>query len=338
MKGAIFKEIHHTIVTDELEKPSIQSDEVLIKVKFVGICGSDVENYHTGKMGLSDKIIGHEFSGEVVEVGSAVRKIKLGTRVTANPGIACGECYWCLHALENMCKLQNYSLGTTEHGAMREYVNVKAERLHILPDKVSYEEGATVEPLAVAVYAVQESGLKLGDTAAVFGAGSIGLMVLQVLKVVGASYIYVIEPVESKKKRALKLGADKVLDPKSWAKIIRMTDRVGPDHVFDCVGIPQTIMNSIALVKRGGHITMIGLHAGSFEMRGFMGLSLNNITMRGVYGYNQDTFKTSVRLFEQKKISIEDYVTNKISVYDVPAMFKKLANPPHEEIKVLVEF
>ncbi|MHA1488144.1 MAG: zinc-dependent alcohol dehydrogenase [Promethearchaeota archaeon] len=337
MKCAYYVKVGSIEIRDDLPKPTIKPDEVLIKVKYCGICGSGVESFKSGGLYLPGIIIGHEFTGEIVKVGENVKKWKIGNRVTANPNVPCFDCYWCLHHQENMCKYSNNALGTTQNGAMAEFINVRAERLHLLPESISFETGATVEPLAVAVYAVQESGLKVGDNAAVFGAGTIGLMTIQVLKAAGAKNIFVIEPVESKQKRALKLGADKVLIPKNWNKITRLTNRVGPDHVFDAVGIPETIMTSLQLVKRGGHVTMIGMHSAPFEMKNFLALTTGNITMRGVYAYNQDHFRTAISLLEQEKVNVEPMITKRIKLDDVPKAFELLSNPPHEEIKILVK-
>ncbi|MHA2131736.1 MAG: zinc-dependent alcohol dehydrogenase, partial [Promethearchaeota archaeon] len=207
-----------------------------------------------------------------------------------------------------------------------------------IPDNVSYENGATVEPLSIAVNAVQESGFKIGDNAAVIGAGPIGLMVIQVLKTSGVNKIYAIEPVESKQKKALELGADKVFKPNSWKKIVRSTNKIGPDHVYDCVGLSSTIITSLSLIKKGGTITLIGMHSKSFEINNVLLLTTNNITIKGVYGYTQDIFKTSISLLEQGKVSGEIIVTNQIKVEEVPQMFEKLANPPHDELKVIVDF
>jgi 2-desacetyl-2-hydroxyethyl bacteriochlorophyllide A dehydrogenase len=338
MKGVIFEGKHKISIKDDLTKPEINPDEVLIKVKKVGICGTDVGSYETGGPYLPMKIIGHEFSGEIVEVGEKVKKIKIGNRVTANPQIPCHECYYCLHHQENMCKLQNYSLGTTEHGAMRDFINVKAERVHILPDNVSFENGAIVEPLSIAINAVQESGFKLGDNAAVLGAGPIGLFVVQVLKTAGAKSIFVLEPVESKQKKALELGADKAFDPKAWNKIVRLTNKLGPDHVFDCVGLSSTVSTSLSLIKKGGCITLIGMHSSSFEINNALLFTTNNITLKGFFGYNQDTFQTAISLLEQGEVDGESVITNHIKIDDVPQIFDKLANPPHNELKVIVDF
>ena len=337
MKVAIFEGKEQIVIKDGA-KPEIKTDEVLIQVKKVGICGSDVGSYESGGPYLPGKIIGHEFSGELVEIGENVKKLKEGMKVTVNPQIPCHECYYCLHDQENMCKLQNYSLGTTEDGAMREFINVKAERVHVLPDNVTYEEGATVEPLSVAVYAVEQSGFQLGQNAAIIGAGPIGLMIIQVLRSAGANKIYVIEPVESKQKIAMEVGADKVFLPKAWNKIVRLTDRLGPDHVYECVGLSSTFTTSLQLIKKGGNVTLIGMHAKILEINNILLMTTNNISVRGVYGYNHDIFKTAINLYAQKKIIVDPLITNRIRLEQVPEMFKVLGNPPHEELKVIVDF
>ena len=337
MKVVVFEGKEQIVIKDGV-KPEIKSDEVLIQVKKVAICGSDVGSYESGGPYLPNKIIGHEFSGELVEIGEKVKKLKEGMKVTVNPQIPCHECYYCLHHQENMCKLQNFALGTSEDGAMREFINVKAERVHILPDNVSYEEGATVEPLSVAVYAVEQSGFRLGQNAAVIGAGPIGLMTIQVLRTAGANKIYVLEPVESKRKIAMELGADKAFLPKAWNKIVRLTDKLGPDHVYDCVGLSSTFTTALQLIKKGGNITLIGIHASTIEVNNILFMTTNNISVRGVYGYNQDIYKTAINLYTQKKIRVDPLITSRIRLEQVPEMFKVLANPPHEELKVIVEF
>lgn len=338
MKGVIFKGKRQISLRDDLTKPTINSNEVMLKVKKVGICGTDVGSYESGGPYIPGNVIGHEFSGEIVELGEKVKKLKIGNRVTVNPQIPCNNCYYCNHNQENMCKLQNYSLGTTENGAMQDFINVVAERVHLLPDSVTYECGAIVEPLSIAIHAVQKSNFKVGDSAAVIGTGPIGLFVIQVLRVCGAKKIFALEPVESKQIKALELGADKVFKPKLWNKIVRLTDKIGPDHVFDCVGESSTISTSLSLIKKGGLITLIGMHARSFEIKNALLMTTNNITIKGVYGYNQDVFQTALSLLEQKKINYEQLITDRIKIEAVPQIFEKLANPPHDELKIIVDF
>jgi len=338
LKGVVFEGKHKITIKDDFLKSEIKSDEVLIKVKKVGICGSDVGSYQTGLPNIPGNIIGHEFSGEIVEIGGKVKRLKIGNRITVNPQLPCNDCYYCNHNQENMCKLQNYALGTTEDGAMREFLNVKADRIHILPDNVSYEGGAIVEPLSIAIHAIQQSGFKIGDNAAVIGTGPIGLLIIQVLKVSGASKIFALEPVDSKQKKALELGADKVFKPNAWNKIRRLTNKIGPDQVYDCVGLSSTFTTSLSLIKKGGCITIIGMHDSSYEIKNAGLLIINSIIIKGTFGYNQDDYETAISLLEQKKINVESLITNRIKIDEVPQIFEKLGNPPHDELKVLVDF
>lgn len=162
-------------------------------------------------------------------------------------------------------------------------------------------------------------------------------MTLQALKAAGASDIFVLEPVEFKQKKALELGATEAFNPKYWNNIIRYTDKIGPDYIFDCVGNPDSLMTSLNLIKKGGKITLIGIHVESFEMKGLIRIPLRNITLRGIFGFTPDIFKASLKLIAENKVNGEAIVTNTIKIDEVPRMFEKLANPPHEEIKVLVE-
>ncbi len=336
MKGVFFKSKENLVVKEDLEKPSIAPTEVLIKVKYCGICGSDIESFKTGMLEKPGIVIGHEFSGEIVETGDNVKGWKIGDRVSANPTLPCGNCYWCKHSQENLCKWSS-ALGTTFNGAMAEYINVNAERLIKLPDIVSFEEGALLEPLAVALYAVEGSNFSVGENAVVIGAGSIGLSTIQILNAAGATDIFVLEPVESKQEISLDLGAAEVFHPRKWGKINRRTDRIGPQHIFDCVGIPESIETSLQLIKRGGMITVIGLHVDPFEIKGFISLMLKNITMRGVYGYVQDTFTTAMKLIKNHQIDVKPIISRKVGIASVPDIFKDLAERKHEDIKVLVE-
>ena len=336
MKGVFFEGKNNLLLKDDLPKPSIESDEVLLEVKYCGICGSDIESYDTGVLEIPGIIIGHEFSGIIAEVGQDVSSFQVGDRVTANPIVPCGKCYWCKHNQENLCKWTS-ALGTTFNGAMAEYINVKVERLIKLPDNISLQEGALFEPLAGALFAVESSGFKIGQTCTVIGAGSIGLLVIQVLNAAGASNIYVIEPVEAKQNLALKFGATDVYPPKKWSKINKLTNKIGPDYIFDCIGLPETIMTSINLAKRGGTIEIFGIHTEPFEMKGFMSVVLKSLIIKGVYGYPLDTFPKVLKLVQNNKIDLKSMISRIIPMNEVSAIFDELVNKKHDDIKVLVE-
>ncbi|MHA1147486.1 MAG: zinc-dependent alcohol dehydrogenase [Promethearchaeota archaeon] len=336
MKGILFVKAKEVQYKEDLPDPEIKPDEVLIKVKICGICGSDIESYETGKLEIPGIILGHEFSGEIAKLGENVKSFEIGDRVGANPILSCDNCYWCKQGQEHMCKWSS-GIGTTYNGAMAEYLVIKADNIYKLPDSVTFEMAAMLDPIAVGVYALQESSFKEGDNAVVIGAGTIGLFMIQVLKASRASKIFVLEPVKSKQEKAKAVGATQVFTPNQWSKIIRATKKIGPDFIFDCAGNPQTFMTSLQLIKKGGFISVIGIHVEKFEMKGFLQLMLKNITMRGMYAYDGGTFKTALTLLEKGKINMDPIITNRITLKEVPAMFEKLSNPPHEEIKVIIK-
>jgi threonine dehydrogenase-like Zn-dependent dehydrogenase len=337
MKGVAYEGVGKIVVKDDLPKPIINSDEILIKVKYCGICGSDVESFKKSGMYGSGIVIGHEVSGIIDELGEGVKKLKVGDKITINPNLPCYDCFWCNRNQENKCKFAPRAIGTLTDGAMVEFFKVNHERVHILPDSISLEEGALIEPLAVGIYSVQESGIRLGQSAAVFGAGTIGLMTILALKVAGASNIFVLDPVKSKQKMALELGATKAFNPQNFKKIQRFTEKIGPTHVFDCVGIKDTVSTSIELARRGGHITLIGMDPDIGVLKNFYGIAVKNITLRGIFGYNQDTFKTAIELLEQKRVNIKPLITKVIEIDEVPQVFENLAQQMHEDIKILVK-
>ncbi|MHA1785160.1 MAG: zinc-dependent alcohol dehydrogenase [Candidatus Helarchaeota archaeon] len=336
MKAVIFQEKGKVIIKD-IPKPKVKSDEVLIKIKYCGICGSDIESYESGALIPTGLVIGHEFSGEIMEIGEAVKKWKIGDRVTANPNIPCFKCYWCLKDQENMCKKSPHGIGLTVNGAMAEFIKVKDERLHDL-GTLSFEEGALIEPLAIVTFAVQQSGFKVGENAVVIGAGSIGLLLIQVLKAAGASDIFVIEPAELQQKKAMELGVTEVFNPDKWSKINKLTRKIGPDHIFDCVGVPRSFNDSLKIVRKGGHITIIGLHAEPFTMEAIMQLPMKNITIRGVFSYTQGTFRDAINLIKYHKLPVTSIITKKIPIDQAPEAFKTLSTPGNSQVKILVEF
>jgi 2-desacetyl-2-hydroxyethyl bacteriochlorophyllide A dehydrogenase len=335
MRGIFYEKPGQLYLRDDLPDPQINENEALIKVKNCGICGSDVSSYKMGGMSSQQIILGHEFSGKIVEIGNKVQNVKIGDRVTANPNIPCLECYYCKQGLETMCV--HNTKGVTFDGALAEYISVRADRIHILPDSISFEEGALIEPLSNAVYAVKTAHFRLGNNAVLFGGGTIGLMVTQVLKSAGASYIYIVEPIESKRKLALELGADYIFEPKKQKRIFRMTDKIGVDYIFDCVGIPNTIIDSLSLVKRGGVIMVIGMYIEPFEIKGWLQLTSKNLTLKGMYLADQNSFRTAIRLIEQKKVNVKKLITKKVTLEAVPEIYTHLSSGIHEDVKVIVK-
>jgi (R,R)-butanediol dehydrogenase/meso-butanediol dehydrogenase/diacetyl reductase len=233
----------------DLPEPVVAPDQVKIKVRWCGICGSDVHEYREGPTIISKKphpltgrsspiILGHEFSGDVVEVGGHIQRSHLGDRVTVNCLIYCGACPYCRAGEYNMC-LRLATVGLAWDGAFADYVVVPDYTVLKIPDPVTYEMASFAEPLAVAVRAVNRSRLKVGDTAVVIGAGPIGLLVLQVAKAAGSSQVFAVETIQVRRELAKQLGASEVFDPTGGDVGKEIAERIEGlrAHVaFECVG------------------------------------------------------------------------------------------------------
>ena len=246
--------------------PQISDTQVLVKVKACAICGSDVggSDSRNGRR-IPPIIMGHEASGVIVELGSAVKNWKVGQRVTFDSTEYCGECRFCRAGMINLCSNRKV-LGVScdeyrRHGAMAEYVAIEARTLYALPDSVSFAEAALVEPLSIGVHAAAISPIKMGDTVLINGAGTIGLMTLLAVKASGASRIIVADIQENKLALARAMGATDTVnnasaDVPEYCRSVTNGD--GVDLVFDAVGVEATVTAGIYSLRKGGCIVDIG--------------------------------------------------------------------------------
>ncbi|MBW2370252.1 MAG: alcohol dehydrogenase catalytic domain-containing protein, partial [Deltaproteobacteria bacterium] len=263
MKVAVLSEVGKLTI-EERPVPDIGPEEVLIKVEYCGICGSDIHAYKSGLLFPIGTVMGHEFTGVVEQVGKKVKSHYIGDPVIILPQAACRECDCCTRGLENLCHhVLDRDVGESPErdGAYAEYVRIPwpDEMLYKLPVGVSFEEGALVEPLAIGFHAVRQSRFKPGDNVVVLGAGPIGLSAVQFLKIGGAGKIIAVEVSAERGKAAERLGADVVLDPgeeknKLADKVTELTGGLGADVVFECAGVQAAFSGALDLVKHGGQI------------------------------------------------------------------------------------
>jgi L-iditol 2-dehydrogenase len=273
MKALLLTEYSKLEMAD-LPVPQPAAQEVLIRVEACGICGSDVHGYD-GSSGrrIPPLVMGHEAAGTIESVGSDVSNFHKGDRVTFDSTIYCGECEYCRKGLMNLCGHREVlGVSTPEFrraGAFADFVVVPARVLYALPAGVSFDEAAMVEPLSVAVHAVAVSDIAKGSTALVVGAGMIGLLVLQSLKVAGCSQIIVSDIDDTRLKLARDLGATATINAKTSdpvAEIKKLTNGAGVDVALEAVGSTPTIKAAIESVKRGGTVTLIGNIAPNVEI------------------------------------------------------------------------
>jgi len=265
MNALVLKE-YNKFVLEDVPLPDYGVNDVLVKVEACSICGSDVHGMDgsTGRR-IPPIIMGHEASGIIEKVGENVKGFKAGDRVTFDSTVYCGECYFCRRGEINLCdnrRVLGVSCGDYRmHGAFAEYVAVPYKILYPLPDQVSFERAAMVEPLSIAFHAVRRSPVGLNDTAVVVGTGMIGLLIIQLLKLAGCGNIIAVDMVKEKLEMAKKFGTDiglKADEVDVAAEVYKCTGNRGADVAFEVVGIGPTLLSAIASLKKGGSLTLVG--------------------------------------------------------------------------------
>lgn len=261
MKVAILSDVYK-IDIKEIEKPKIKENEVLIRVKSSGVCGSDLHAYRGHHPFRKPPVIlGHEVSGTVEEIGGMVDNIKIGDRVTVEPQLGCGECEYCFAGKYNLCiNRRAPGIGNWD-GSFAEYFVAPKRTVYKLTNKISYNEGALIEPLAVGVHAIRNADIKLGNTVAILGVGTIGLMSLIAAKNAGASRIYVSDLLDYNLAKAKELGADVIINTEddNIFKIVEKEDPNGVDKVIITAAFPIVWEEALQICKRNGRICIVGM-------------------------------------------------------------------------------
>jgi len=263
---ALVLEAYKRLVYQNVPEPRMGPEEVLIAVRACGICGSDVH----GLDGSTDRrrppiIMGHEAAGVICQAGSGVTDWKAGDRVTFDSTVYCGQCAFCRAGRINLCN-QRRVLGVScqdyrQHGAFAEMVAVPGRVLYRLPEGLSFEHAAMVEPVSIAVHAVRRASLALNDTAVVVGAGMIGLFIIQALRLAGCGKIIAVDIAAERLKLARELGAGEVIHSgakDALAQVLELTNGCGADAVFEAVGLGATVDLAVRAARKGGSVTLVG--------------------------------------------------------------------------------
>jgi (R,R)-butanediol dehydrogenase/meso-butanediol dehydrogenase/diacetyl reductase len=335
MKAAVFRGIGNVEVTDVAE-PEPGPGEVLIRVGYCGICGSDMEALDTG-MYEPGLIIGHEFAGTVAQVGPDVTGWREGDRVVVNSVIPCEECVPCREGRPDECDSLTM-IGVTHDGGMAEYMKVSARGLHRLPQGVTLRQGALVEPLAVALQGVERSRLKVGDYVLVMGAGPIGLFTLECALLAGARAVVVTEVDPTRAALADRLGASAVLDPirdHVGVALSGITEGQGPDVVYICTGEPDPYRDAVSLVRKGGQMMILGLCVEPVEAD-YMSVVLKELNVEGSLA-GRAQFATAIDFVAERKVDVEALITHEIALDEVVTRgFDLLDTPGSGAAKILV--
>lgn len=321
----------------DIPKPTPKRGEVVVKVKYAGICGSDLEFYKTG-LWPDHNVLGHEICGTIAELGPEVKKWQLGDRVSIDSTLECGKCYYCQKGQLNLC--DNYeAIGLGRNGGFAEYVKVPQRCLVSLPDAVPDKYGTVFDQIGTCLLALRESSFITGNSAVVLGLGTMGQFMLQCLKLAGARAIIVVEKNPYRLDIAKKFNPDLALGKLNFPKIKRFNKKgiVGTDFVFECSGVPVLVNAALDIVRKGGCIVQIGLWDTPLEIN-LLKYVMNQNRIQGIMGYLREDFEYATDLVARKLIDAEPIITKIISLDDiVEEGFKCGIDPETRDIKILVE-
>lgn len=324
----------------EVEEPIPKSNEVKIEVKAAGICGSDIHIYHdTTNISFKPPVImGHEFSGKIVDTGKNVMELKIGDRVTSETAAeVCGTCRYCRNGDYNLCP-SRLGIGYWINGAFTKYIVVPQERVHKLPENVNFMEAALLEPLACCVHEVSEkTRINAGDIVLITGPGTIGLLTLQVAKAEGATVI--ICGTSKDKKRldlAKTLGADMIVDVQSenLKKIIeKTTNGDGVDVVFECSGSAAAANLGLEILRKKGRYTQMGGFGSPIQID-FDKITYKEIQLTGSFSQKWSAWKRAIKLLSEKKVRTKPLITEILPITDWEKGFQE--HEEKKEIKIIL--
>jgi len=332
----------HDIRYQDVPTPKPRAGEVLVHVRAVSICGSDLAGYKAvSSMRAPGLIMGHEFSGEIAALGEGVANLKVGDRVGVVTNLYCGKCQDCKEGRTNVCDYR-YIIGTTMkagsyNGAMSEYVVAPAEKIMHLPNNVSFDEAALVEPLSISLRATKHVANEvLNRTVAVLGVGPIGLMATMCMKSFGAAKIVAIDLLQNRLELARKCGAtDTIVSNEDVPAIIRqMTNNVGIDVVFDAAGVPSTVNTAIEIARNGGSILMVGMASPTLEIEYKHAVS-KELKLQASYMYTTE-MREGLQMIADGKLNVAQMITSRHPLSEGPKVFEELSSGNTKEVKVIL--
>ena len=321
------------IVIRRVPIPLIKENEVLVKVARCGVCMTDVHMYKGSFPVKMPVILGHEFSGTIEKVGEKVSSyanltgqipIKIGDRISAIPIINCGSCQTCLRGRGNLCESAQAIGGAGEivnNGAFAQYIKLPARVLYRLPDNMSYITGAFIEVTACCIHGIDLSKIRQGDSVLVIGAGTVGLLLLELIKLQGPSQIIVSEGISERRKLAKARGADFVIDPMRTDPVNEVKDITsgqGADVVIEAVGSPQTTEQAIQMAKKGGIVNIFGVaDTKAFSQIRPFDIYFRELTVVGTYAVTLDTFNRAAKLLASGRLGIDYLLTEELPLYEL---------------------
>lgn len=333
------------MIIKEIDVPEIKKDQVLVQLEYVGICGSDVHYYHSGRCGSyevdlnEDFMLGHECAGTVVEIGEDVTSLQVGDRVALEPGITCGTCEFCKAGKYNLCPDVVFLATPPVQGCYEEYIAFPENMCFKLPDNVSTKEGALIEPLSVGFHAANQGNVQVGDTVVILGGGCIGLVTLLSCKAHGAGKIILADIVDARLEKAKELGATHVINSKEVdvkEEIARLTEGRGVDIVFETAGSPVTIAQTPFLVCKGGTIVLVGISAQEEINYSFAQIMDKEATIKSVFRY-RNIYPKAIAAVASGAIDVNNIVTHEFDLEHIQEAFEEAVNNKTDLVKAVIK-
>lgn len=323
----------------QVQVPEMKRNQIMINIKKIGICGSDIHVYHGVSPYASYPVVqGHEVSGIVTKTGEDVVGFNIGDKVTIRPQIACGECYPCKHNDYHICENLKV-MGFQVKGMASEYVVVDSDNVLRLPQDVSLDEGAMIEPVAVATRAVRRGGDVSGKNVLVLGAGTIGNLAAQIAKGLGANKVIITDLSEYRLKLAKSCGVDHCINTKTQDLSTVISDLFGSDKadlILECAGVNQTISQALENARKGTDIIVVGVFCKKVTVDLDL-LENGELRLIGSLMYKQEDYAKAIELIEQKKIRLKPLITNNFEFNQYREAYEYIIEKRDEAMKVIVD-
>ena len=327
----------------EVSMPEIKGNEVLVKLEYVGICGSDVHYLENGKIGSfvveGEMILGHECAGVVEKAGPNVKALKVGDKVAIEPGVTCGQCEHCRGGKYNLCPSIEFYATPPYDGCLMNYVACPESMAFKLADNMSTKVGVLVEPFAVGVHSANQAEVTLGSSAIILGAGCIGLMTLAACRAMGAGDVTVVDVLDNRLEAAKKLGATRVMNAKTQdveKELLAVTGGRGVDTVFETAGTVETISLTPHLVASGGKIVLVGMSPQDIVPLDISKILAKEASIVSVFRY-RNVYPQAINAIASGAADISSIVTHEFGFDEVAKAFDFVMNNKNDVVKAVIK-
>lgn len=341
MKAAVLHKARD-LRLDEVPTPAYGPDDVLVRVKSVGICGSDVHYWRTGAIGdfvvREPMILGHEVAGVVAEVGANVKTLRVGDRVALEPGVPCRRCEACKTGRYNLCPDVQFFATPPVDGALSDFAMSPADFAYKIPDSLSLDAAALIEPLSVGIHACRRGNLSAGQNVFITGAGPIGLTSLAAAKAFGATEIFISDVRPHRLEVAKKMGATHVFDAREDAEAIvkEATNGRGVDLAIECAGAEPALVSCLKTAKSGGTIVVVGLGDNSNYTLPLVELAVKELDLKGIFRYAY-TYPAAINLLASGAVDVEAMITHHFPLNDMLSAFEYAEKGTDGAVKVMID-